>query len=134
MEGHLPINHTPHAVIIFVLTENKPACSITLPRKEPVLRLANAEQVTLQPIIATADGSYAIPVVTPPCYTDLSPEGAAGCGASIVVSTVVAEWLVAHPEAAPQVREIYVPDTGPQGVVRDDKGVIIGTRRLIKYK
>jgi len=29
--------------------------------------------------------------------------------------------------------EVFGPDTGPDHVVRDDKGQILGTKRFIKY-
>jgi hypothetical protein len=53
-------------------------------------------------------------------------------GLNVVVSALVAEFLVKH--HADHFNHIYSPDTGPGGVVRDERGQIKGTLHLIQYK
>ncbi len=45
---------------------------------------------------------------------------------------VVGQFLQANPELYPGA--VYVPDTGPEGVLKDADGKIFGTIRLVKYK
>lgn len=73
----------------------------------------------------------AIPVVFQPKYTGLSH----AVSGSIIVSMVVAQWLAPRPDVIQQlgITAIYSPDTGPQGVVRNERGEIVGTTRLVKY-
>ena len=55
-------------------------------------------------------------------------------GKIVIVSMMVAEYIVANNcfwvfDAL----NIVTPDTSPAGVIRDDNGVIIGTKGLIAY-
>lgn len=71
-----------------------------------------------------------VPVLSPPEYIGLNftPEP----GSRIIVSQLVAQYLKEHQETF-KLGAVYAPDTGPRGAVRDDKGQIIGTKRLIKF-
>jgi len=132
-EQTLPANHTPHDVTL-MFGPQRVIRSLTLAPTEPLLRLTSIPSAAQQlPPLITRDG-FCLPLVAPPRYTGLSPAGGEGCGTSVVVSQMVAEYLVAHPEAAPHVLHIYAPDTGPEGAVRDAKGALLGTTRLIRYK
>lgn len=73
---------------------------------------------------------HGIPVVDPPtfCVTDhtrqsiqslVEEEGAAG----IIVSQIFAEHLIADSHLIDF--EVYSPDTGPDSVIRDEKGNIV---------
>ena len=73
-----------------------------------------------------------IPVILAPLFT--SVEGLPGKGflPDILVSMPVGEILRNEPETYKGA--VYGPDTGPDGVLRDDKGVIKGTFGLVLYK
>ncbi len=49
----------------------------------------------------------------------------------VLVSMPVGEFLARHP--ATYSGPVYGPDTSPAGVIRDDKGQIKGTKRLVCY-
>lgn len=49
----------------------------------------------------------------------------------IIIPMVVGEYLDTHPSDYKGC--YYSPDTSPEGVVRDTKGDIIGTKRLVTY-
>lgn len=71
-----------------------------------------------------------LPVTSPPIYTGLNfkPEP----GSRVIVSQIVAVHLEAHQNEY-KLKNVYSPDSSPEGGVRDDKGQISGTKRLIKY-
>ena len=132
MEG-FPANHTGHDLTLF-FAPHKTVRTLTLMQQEPVLQLATQVSKTLDPLAATGWCSTHVPLVTPYNTIGVLPEGGKGCGPRILVSQQVAEYLARHPEAAPHVLEVYAPDLGTEGAVRTKKGVIVGTRRLIRYK
>jgi hypothetical protein len=76
-------------------------------------------------------GDEYITVSSPPEYACLSH----AVSGDILVSQLVAQYLMDHPDVKKfhNIQSIYCPDTGPNGAVRNVKGEIIGTRRLIKY-
>lgn len=124
MEGPFHIvNHTPHGINVY--TEDG-TYAFYFPAQQPCIRLDTA------PVEPCAPISGGIATIAPPRYTGLLP--ASGFGPDIIVSQLVATYLMDHPEVAPQVKTIYCPDTGPAGAVRNDKGEITGTKRLVRYK
>ena len=74
-----------------------------------------------------------IPVVPAPLFSDVvglpSDEE---FQPDILVSMPVGEFLRNHPERYGGA--VFGPDTGPDGVVRDQRGTILGTTRLLLYK
>lgn len=71
-----------------------------------------------------------IPESSPSTYVGLNylPEP----GSRVIVSQLVAVYLKEHQQEY-KLRNVYAPDTGPNGVCRNDAGQIVGTKRLIKY-
>lgn len=53
-------------------------------------------------------------------------------GSRVIVSQLVAVYLKEHQQEY-KLRNVYAPDTEPNGVCRNDAGQIVGTKRLIKY-
>ena len=113
-------NYTPHEVIVMDTNGTTPLDRF--PPQETTIRLLGSDQKHIESI-------GPIRVVTRPTYTGLNytpPEGE-----SIIVSMVVAEYMVA--QNMHQKYQIYVPDSSPKGAVRDEMGVIKGVRQLVKY-
>lgn len=48
---------------------------------------------------------------------------------TVIVSFIVAPFVA---EQSPELR-VWVPDTGPGSVVRDEQGQIVGVRRMVQY-
>lgn len=114
------INLTPHAVKIYaadgatLLTE--------VPPSGTVCRVKTLPQA---PAGALDIGGVAVPLVTPQKFTAEVTGLPQDPQAAILVGIVGLESvLAAHPGP------VYVTDTGPASVVRDDKGAILGVRRL----
>jgi len=92
--------------------------------EEHAIRLVEQDQTTVGRL-------GAIRVVSPPTYKDLSftpPKGA-----SILVSMVVAQYMIKHKDVYGKLYDVYVPDTGPDGAKRDEMGRIVGTYQLVRY-
>ena len=53
-------------------------------------------------------------------------------GKDILVSLMAGEALAARSYPVRNMFRILVPDTGPESVVRDNEGKILGVKRLIK--
>lgn len=127
MQENLPINHTPHAIVIY--KDDK--VIHTFPTVAPVLRLTEGTMSKWYFTPLQTENGNSIPVGGPPAYIGLSHV----VKGHILVSQIVAQYLKEHPEEveAYGIKSVYVPDTGPGEVVRNDKGEIVGTKRLIKY-
>jgi len=120
----IPQNHTPHSIVLY----NKDnVIAYTFPPSSPILRLMEKTPPEAQMLM----GDINITVSPPPEYACLSHV----VSGDILVSQLVAQYLVDHPEWRKfyDIRSVYSPDTGPNGAVRNLKGEIVGTRRLIKY-
>lgn len=126
--SQLPKNHTPHDIVVIPVAGG-PVYSFA--KTEPVLRLTQNKEEFCPPLLVGQDQLLTIPIVTPPQYLGLS----AHVSGAILVSQMVAEWIVRHPEAVDEmgIDAVYVPDTSPAGVIRNEHGEIIGTRRLVRY-
>jgi hypothetical protein len=122
MEGSLPVNYCPHDIHVY----NEKNEKIHTFKCKPVsIRLIETEG----DVVETLRGDEGeISAKTPSMYMGLTrmPEER-----SIICSQVVAQFLVEHRMSG--IDHCYVPDTGPKGSVRNEKGEIIGTKRLIKY-
>jgi len=64
-------------------------------------------------------------------YALFEQVAARGDAVGIIVSAVMAEWLLKHD---PRPYHLYAPATGPAHAVRDDKGQIKGCRALEVYR
>lgn len=122
----IPKNHTPHDIIIY--KDGNVVASF--PPSTPILRLTQTTQSHTHEIQLVM-GNNSITIASPPQYVGLSD----AVSGDILVSQLVAQWLVDHPDVQKfhGITSIYSPDTGPGGVVRNEKGEIIGTKKLIKY-
>ena len=119
----IPKNHTPHDIVLY--KDGKVV--VMFPPRAPVLRLTQTQTHETHIFM----GKNTVTVVSPPQYVGLSD----AVSGDILVSQLVAQWLMDHPDVCKShgITSIYTPDTGPGGVVRNEKGEIVGTKKLIKY-
>lgn len=138
--GPLILNMTPHDISVY-RNNNGESCELTLvgfyPKSTRTCRCVPSPVVECDPI---QDGT--VPVILAPSFS--SVEGLPGVkekgvllpddgfSPDILVSMPVGEILRNEPERYRGA--VYGPDTGPDGVIRDDKGAIKGTFRLVLYK
>lgn len=120
-------NTTPHEILLFVGNND-----VKRFKPENGLRLiAEPQQQVVDSIFNIND----IPVVTKQNFIGFKWDDPAKvpCKNNMVllVSMPVGEYFAAHPELAEYT--IMGPDTGPDGVIRDNAGKIIGTKRFILY-
>lgn len=126
MEGL--VNMCPHDIVVFA--DDGVSVIATFPRAETTcgpLRLVESPAVSMGYLSGTR-----VPVQLRTHYTGLSYEPSAH---AIIVSQLVAQYMVSRPNQ-PMPRRvmcIFAPDTGPSGVVRDGRGTIVGTKRLVQY-
>jgi len=120
------VNLTPHAIVIFLPNGNK----LEIPPSGQVARVATyRNQVGT---LSTPEGE--IPLVRVE-YGEVEglPERPEE-GTVYIVSLVVAQAVKASPSlAALWTGRLLVPDTSPQGAVRDSEGRIIGVKALQVY-
>lgn len=126
--NNILLNCTPHEIKVFDLLGNVLA---TIPKSEYVVRLA--QELNGRPDKCKFYSSYgSIPVTNPPKYLNVQglPPKNDDCSYDIIVSSIVANELSCGnlPE---HINRVYSPDSGPNGVVRDNDGNIIGTKALI---
>lgn len=135
-----------HPVVIIHPDDTK----TTIEPSGTTLMLRSAEQQPLAPL--EVDGRQVV-VMTPQEFNDIyavvkgrSDMEVPTVGAilalgytNILVSMEVARFLLNTERGkellrwVPNIR-IFSPDTGPNSVVRDEKGAIVGVRRLVQYK
>lgn len=92
-------------------------------------------QSPVEPCDPISISKNSIPVIQAPSFSSVEglPEKEEGLPSpDILVSMPVGEILRKEPETYEGA--VYGPDTGSDGVLRDDKGVIKGTFRLVLYK
>jgi hypothetical protein len=118
-------NFTPHAIRIYTAPDQ----FIEIPPQP------NATRLDVSNFGSVHDSLYIdnvkVPVIPPPRYVDVINLPNRNEHKHIVVSQLVAEYMSTH--GYKEVFVIYSPDTGPEAVVRGDRGEILGTRRLIKW-
>jgi hypothetical protein len=131
-EGVIPINHTPHNIAIY--KDNKivytfySAC--VTPDKPPlrVLEVDNKQQDRKS--LALPNGAE-VPLEPPPVYSNLSHSVSGSILVSQVVAQFITQWSYLLQEHG--ITHVYCPDTGPNSVVRNERGEIVGVKRLIQY-
>lgn len=120
------LNFTPHDIILYD-PNARDKIVLVIPREHESIRLDEEKE---REILYHLDDI--IPVSTPPKYHGLNRDIPKNKG--IIVSQLVAEFLLNQSrDDYPEIGRIYVPDTGNEAVVRNEKGQIIGTTRLIQY-
>lgn len=121
-------NLCPHDIVIFAND------GVTEIARVPVDQSARAplrlHELPTEAMKSVEIDGILVPVCAAPRYGGLnyspySPQ--------IVVSQLVAQYIVDHPQDFGYIESVYVPDAGA-GAVRDLKGQIIGTKRLMRYK
>ena len=116
------INCTPHDISVFSCFCDEPR---VYAKSGKEIRVTSEEQTPL-PFDALG-----VPVVSRQVFTSLTIPDDIPAGSSLLVSMPVGEYFAAHPD---QCRHwVFGPDTGPDGVVRDQQGKICGTKRLVFY-
>lgn len=118
-------NYTPHAVTIY--KEDGITVVTEIPPEKHSYRLKEDR-------IPMEGNRCGIPWVSPAKYVNLEPAPTLDDRESIIiVSQFVAQWIQENNRSF-FFKEVYAPDTGPTGVVRDQRtGKILGVKRLIKY-
>lgn len=133
MNGPVLLNYTPHDVHLYG-PDGKTLLHTWGRQATPVLLPLDIDYDRKRPPLYT--GGVEVPLVDPPTYGDLTwPDISElttknACG--LIVSQLVGERTsrgTIHGGAF----KLYTPDTGPESVVRDAEGRIIGCRRLISW-
>lgn len=118
------INLTPHAIHIY--DEHKKLVA-TIPASGHVLRVGSKPQRFIENIEYE---KTVVPIFSPADYTTCEGiEDIDITGKDLIVSWVCGEGLMKERKDFPH--RILNPDTGPDSVVRDEQGKIIGVRRFI---
>ena len=75
---------------------------------------------------------HALPAVSPPDYetVEFGAEIPSDCE-GVIVSAMVGEWVKRNLKSAPC--PVYSPDSSPAGAVRNEKGHVIGVKRLVRW-
>lgn len=119
------VNRTPHAVVVVGVSSRYG--DLTFAPSGIVARAISAPQEPLGLVAANEDeGIEGIPLVSPPSFSDVLGIDT-GPGEYVIVSALAA------PIAATKRRHVYSPDSGPESAVKNEKGEIIGVRRLIRW-
>lgn len=121
------INTTPHEIVVCG------ADNATIARypSDPSAQL----RMKTSPMNELAPLNGVVPVVSAPTYVSIDGPVAELLKRTLIVSMPVGEYIRQHRDDAEfESMRVYGPDTGPEGVVRDGSGRIVGTRRLVMYK
>ena len=127
------LNYTPHKITIY--DQQKNGTIIAEFPSDGVLRCTQSYSES-KGVVVTKNGE--IPLVAAPKFLDVKPMNLLeqSKGFHIIVSMPVGQMLSASGSSIKKyfgIHSIFGPDTGPEAVVRDTNGRIIGTTRLIKY-
>ena len=119
------VNLTPHDVHAY---------GETFESKKDDLRLLPKDDTSYD--FQLPDSKKSVKVANPPNYIGVTPYNfhKRYNKKGLIMSKLVADYLIEHLDEYPGEYEIFCPDTNPGFVVRDDKGQIIGTKRFIRYK
>ena len=131
------LNLMPHPIVIFASQDGGQILA-TIPSHGQA-RLTRALVTQQSPPILLKNGeggSVEIPIKYGSSWNGIESDDVdllkKNRGNVIIVSLPVAEYMCAHQEWA--FYTILVPDTGPDGVVRNQSGQICGVTRLIMYQ
>lgn len=132
-------NLTPHDITV-VNPENPAEVVHTFPASGHILRLKAKEQHVVEILVdekkeANMLEGKKIAVVEAQTFTDLEWPKDLDLEAhnvqGIIVSMPVGEWMRQRRKDVGVA--VYGVDSSPEGVVRDKKGAIVGTKRLVMY-
>lgn len=127
-------NFTPHAVRVFTTKDpNTHELICEFPTQDDTLRLIEEERRFKGSKLVLDGGNTEILLTPRPAYKGLSRELSPNIKA-IIVSQLVAEYIVNHPNSVPRDMIVLAPATGPAHAVRDEHGAILGTTMLIPYQ
>ena len=136
MAANNVLNTTPHAVNYYSKNEaGEFVMTQTFPKSAYVSRLGETAG-SLDAFNRSGEFLQKYPHVAAPIYSGVEglPPANEMNDKTVIVSMVVGNYLAANPNAISSTNTTFVgPDTGPQGVVRDDKGGILGTNRFVVY-
>lgn len=125
-------NLTPHDVSIYAPDADAFSKPIATFKSEGVWRAAEARPQKENEALTIALG---FPVKNSPIYSKIEIPAAGNTGgllkdpkAALIVSSIVAEFLKANPVGVRAI--ILSPNSGPDSVVRSDKGDILGVKGL----
>jgi hypothetical protein len=117
------LNLTPHDIVV---VDDEKNILKTFPKSGRDVRLATSPQTDMP------FQTLGVPVVTRQTFTSLIwPSDDMPRKSWLLVSMPVGEFLATHPEQCEH--WVFGPDTGPAAVVRDQRGQIVGTKRLVFY-
>ena len=118
------VNLTPHSIKLYA---NSGTITMFPPRGK-VIRLQSIEQ---QSESVTINGD-SVPISSPPCFEPVIYWPMMKDCHAVLVSMPVGQIIQRNPEFGPPY-EVWGPDTGPDHVVRDEDGCILGTTQFIRY-
>jgi hypothetical protein len=120
-------NCTPHDIVLY--EADGKTVKRTFPKRDFVLRLDQAA-----PNVAPFQ-NLGVPVVEPPAFSHHGAKDMLNANDDITSETLLIVSMVVGDFFANKDSQwwMFGPDTGPDGVVRDEKGQIIGTKRLVFY-
>lgn len=116
-------NLTPHNIHVFVAGD-KDTCPLTFPAQGKAVRVRSKAQDH----VATLENG--VKVYSPPAFEDVlddfpfvnqEDDVHPDLIVSMVVGNHIPKWYRGN---------VYIPDTGPQSVVRDQTGKILGVKRF----
>jgi len=129
---YMLVNATPHPINIFDAAGQKKIVLIPTHGSIRLTRKQN-DDTNQQINVLVSDGEIPISFVQPFESMETTPKNLlAPCITAVIVSMPVADWMVKHKDAYGDLW-IFIPDTGPSSVIRNEKGGIVGVRQLLCY-
>ena len=123
------LNLTPHD--IYVYPKGDASLLILYEKSGIIARMLGSPQEYL------GDLDDSCPIYSPQTFDSIDPNEPPAnvySHTGIIVSMPVAEWLAKNRRGSRWGEgPVYSPDTGPEGSIRDERGRIIGTKRLVRY-
>jgi len=113
------------ALVVNIYNKNGTELLQTIPKESVALKV---EEECTEIAETTPEG---IEIVFSPRFRKLNFNPPEDC--DIIVSITVANHLKKERNNYPLIGHIYTVDYTPEGIVRNNEGGIIGTRRLIKH-
>ena len=124
------INTTPHEIVVWGTGDASDTVIARFPpARDAQLRMKTTPVVKLPPL------NDVVPVVSAPAFVSFDGPVEDMLESTLIVSMPVGEFIRQNHDAPEfECMRVYGPDTGPDAVVRNDSGQIVGTGRLVLYK